>query len=461
MSSKITLSFLSALAGGLVALFVYTRFNEPRIIVFEQAAPQNSRRVSDVPRTDFTAAAHRTLPAVVHIRAGILPSTGISLFDYLFGVPSGPMFYSSGSGVILSTDGYIVTNYHVVENNTPLEVVLYDKRSFPARLIGFDKLTDLALLKIDADSLPNIVLGNSDELEPGQWVLAVGNPFNLNSTVTAGIISAKGRNINIYDEETAIEAFIQTDAAINPGNSGGALVNADGELIGINTAIASYTGSYSGYSFAIPVSIVKKVVTDLIEYGIVNRAMLGVQAIEMTPQLAKRSGMNRIEGVYVSEVEAQGPAGQAGLKAGDIILQIEGRAINTVPEFQEQMNRFSPGDKIMLQVSHHGQRTDLHVILRSPSGSLNYRDEQLKVILGAEFEDLEAGLSSGVRVRGLTAGKLLSAGVKEGFVITHVNREKIENTEEFFVRMRESHGGIFIEGLYPGGETAYYAFGMR
>ncbi len=290
------------------------------------------------PQTDFTLAAENTIHAVVHVKTTIQRQVySDPLMEFFFGIPKSyqqPAQMASGSGVIISQDGYIVTNNHVIDKAHNIRVVLNDKREFDATLVGTDPNTDIALLKIEADSLPTIPFGNSDELKVGEWVLAVGNPFNLTSTVTAGIVSAKARNINILQSSMKIESFIQTDAAVNPGNSGGALVNTRGELVGINTAIASQTGSYAGYSFAVPVSIVEKVVGDIKQFGMVQRAVLGVQIMEITPELQKERNLPTLQGVFVAGVVTGGAADRYGINRGDIITHIDGRTIRTVTDLQ-------------------------------------------------------------------------------------------------------------------------------
>ena len=310
---------------------------------------------------DFTQAAERSVEAVVHVKTKYYRQQQYvdPFYQFFFGRPQQsqqPSAMASGSGVILSNDGYIVTNNHVIEDANEIEVVLNDKRTFTAKLIGTDPNTDLALLKIEATTLPTIEIGNSDDLRVGEWVLAVGNPFNLTSTVTAGIVSAKARSINILNSDMKIESFIQTDAAVNPGNSGGALVNTRGQLVGINTAIASQTGSYAGYAFAIPTAIMQKVVADLRQYGTVQRALLGIRMLDITQQVKDQLSLESMEGVYVGEVISGSAADKAGMKAGDVIVQVDGRPINASSQLQEQIGRKNPGDQITILV-RRGQRS--------------------------------------------------------------------------------------------------------
>ena len=317
---------------------------------------------------DFTQAAERSVEAVVHVKTKYYRQQQYvdPFYQFFFGRPQQsqqPSAMASGSGVILSSDGYIVTNNHVIEDANEIEVVLNDKRTFAAQLIGTDPNTDLALLKIEATGLPTIEIGNSDDLRVGEWVLAVGNPFNLTSTVGAGIVSAKARSINILNSDMKIESFIQTDAAVNPGNSGGALVNTRGALVGINTAIASQTGSYAGYAFAIPTAIMQKVVADLRQYGTVQRALLGIRMLDITQQVKDQLSLESMEGVYVGEVISGSAADKAGMKAGDVIVQVDGRPINASSQLQEQIGRKNPGDQIIILVRRGHRSVSLQVTL--------------------------------------------------------------------------------------------------
>lgn len=318
-----------------------------------------TERVINSAPTSFSYAAELSVNAVVHVKTTYTAQTQYRnidpLLEFFFG-PQGnierqqPVATASGSGVIVSQDGYIVTNNHVIDKASQIEVVLNDKRSFAASLVGTDPSTDIALLKIEADSLPTITMGNSDALRLGEWVLAIGNPFNLTSTVTAGIVSAKARNINILNDNMKIESFIQTDAAVNPGNSGGALVNGQGELVGINTAIASQTGSYAGYAFAVPVNIVKKVVNDIKQYGTVQRAVLGVQIQEITDELKRQNHLTTLQGAYVAGVVEGSAAAVAGIKVGDVLTAINGQQVRTSAELQELIGRCHPGDIIQVNI---------------------------------------------------------------------------------------------------------------
>jgi serine protease Do len=420
---------------------------------------------------NFTEAAEKTVPAVVYVKTtySARNQNYYDPFGSFFGNPQNmPAPQSSGSGVIISNDGYIVTNNHVVDEAAKVEVTLDDKRTFTAKVVGTDPSSDLALLKIDQKNLAFIPYGNSDDVKIGEWALAVGNPFNLTSTVTAGIISAKGRNIHILDNQNfPLESFIQTDAAVNPGNSGGALVNTNGELIGINSAIASNTGAYTGYSFAIPVNIVKKVMDDLLEYGNVQRGFIGISIRDIDQKLADDKNLKTFRGVYVQGLTEGGAAATAGIKTGDVITKVGGIGISTSSELQEQVSRYRPGDKIDVALLRDENEKTVSVVLRNNQGStrLVKTDEAVNV-LGAEFtqaseEELNMlGISSGVKISGLSPGKLRMSGIKEGFIITKIDNTKIGTIEELQKALENKKGGILIEGIYPNGLRAYYGFGL-
>lgn len=341
--------------------------SDQNVIPTHYTASRHDAGASFAP-VDFTEAAERSVEAVVHVKTKYYQQQQYvdPFYQFFFGRPQQsqqPSAMASGSGVILSDDGYIVTNNHVIEGARDIEVVLNDKRTYAAQLIGRDPNTDLALLKIEATNLPVITIGNSDDLKVGEWVLAVGNPFNLTSTVTAGIVSAKARSINILQADMKIESFIQTDAAVNPGNSGGALVNTKGELVGINTAIASQTGSYAGYAFAIPTAIMQKVVGDLRQFGSVQRALLGIRMMDINQEVKDHFGLESMEGVYVAEVVSGTAADKAGMKSGDVIVQVDGRSINSSNQLQEQIGRKNPGDQIVVLVRRGGRSLTLEVTL--------------------------------------------------------------------------------------------------
>lgn len=425
---------------------------------------------------DFTIAAERTVNSVVHVKTEMTGNAPQDPFYYFFsGRPMPPQIIrSSGSGVIISNDGYIVTNNHVIEQAENLEVVLNDRQTYAAKVIGQDATTDLALLKIETEGLPYVTFGNSDQTKVGEWVLAVGNPFNLTSTVTAGIVSAKGRDINILGRDrrtgaSAIESFIQTDAAVNPGNSGGALVNARGELIGINSAIQSSTGSYVGYSFAIPSNIVNKVVDDLKEFGTVQRAFIGVNIRDIDKYLAEQEGISDLNGVYVSGILEKGAAEDAGIKKGDVITKVGGVKVNKVPELQEQISQFRPGDQVTITLNREGEELEKRMVLKNYKGNteiINPESEAVLKSLGAKFgkvpeEELKKlGISEGVKVLQLYSGKLMSAGVQEGFIITRIDKQNVRVVEDVMRILEGKKGGVLIEGIYPNGKERYYGFGM-
>ena len=406
------------------------------------------------------------------------------LFEYFFcfGVrggfqrPQQQPRVGAGSGVIISTDGYIITNNHVIDGADELEVTLNDNRKFPAKIIGADPTTDIALIKIEATDLPTIPFGDSEKLKVGEWVLAVGNPFNLTSTVTAGIVSAKSRgNIGAGGKDRSkIESFIQTDAAVNPGNSGGALVNTKGELVGINTAIYSETGNFAGYSFAVPISIAGKVANDLKQFGTVQRAVLGVliQDPQYVPD-AEKEKVKVFEGAYVGGFAERSSAKEAGIEKGDVIVAVNGVKIKSSSALQEQISKYRPGDKVELTINRNGSTKKFTVELRNAQGSTKVvKGGDSAEVMGAAFKALndeqkrKLGVSYGIEVTGLTSGKLKDAGIKKGFIIMIVNNQKISAPEdlekivESILQGRTEDQGLFIKGFYPNGRTKYYAIDL-
>lgn len=382
-----------------------------------------------------------------------------------------PSRVGTGSGVIISEDGYIVTNNHVVAEADDIEVTLYDNRTYKAKVVGTDPSTDLALLQIKEKGLPVVPLVNSDETQIGQWVLAVGNPMGLNSTVTAGIVSAKGRNINILKDKYAVEDFIQTDAAINPGNSGGALVNLQGGLIGINTAIASATGSFAGYGFAIPANIVNKVIEDLVEYGSVQRGVLGVMIRNLDGNFVKEKGLSVAKGVYVDSLLNNSAAANAGIKPGDIILAVNGQSILTSAALQGMIARYRPGETVSLKVNRNAKEMEIKVVLNNREGNTELASKDNRAIIKALGVDLavvktettkKLEIEGGVLVKKLYPGKLRKhTQMRDGFIITKVNGKQIYAVEDLVERLENKEGGVMLEGVYsdiPG--TYYYAFGL-
>lgn len=470
-----------AILGGLVALRINRMFSSndhPASFTQHEAAKFTlAEKLADVPDVDFVSVANISTPTVVHIKSTSQPtqsgSQQINPFEDFFGPgfrqpQRGPQ-QSSGSGVIIKENGYIVTNNHVVDNASKVEVVLDDKRSYVAEVMGVDPETDLALLKIEEDNLPYLNLGNSDELKVGEWVVAVGNPFNLTSTVTAGIVSAKGRSINLLRQrggDYAVENFIQTDAAVNPGNSGGALVNTSGELIGINTAIASQTGSYSGYSFAIPINLAKKIINDLKEYGEVKRAILGVSIQDITQELADEKGLVDLNGVYVPSVAEDGSADKAGIKDGDVILRINNVAVNKSSELQEQISKYHPGDKVDVAIIRDGKENVITVTLLSKDGEkeiTNTVEREEKKVLGAEIENisrderLSLKIRNGVKISKLGSGELKKKGVPAGFVVTHIDKKPMYTTQDVENALKDKEGSVLIDGVTADGEKEAYA----
>lgn len=458
----------------------------------------------NVTNTDFTQAAESTINGVVSIKSFVTPRNygygnrggggydpfSDPFFEFFFGgtprrqQPQDESDSGSkkapeqqlglGSGVILSADGYIVTNNHVIDGAERLEVTLNDNTTYDAEVVGSDPSTDLALIKIDASDLPVIPVGNSDDLKVGEWVLAVGNPFGFTSTVTTGIVSAKARSISSVthsrNNSMGIESYIQTDAAVNPGNSGGALVNLAGELVGINTAIYSQTGSYSGYSFAIPTSIMSKVVGDLRKYGTVQRAVLGVTITDLTAALAKEKGVTAIKtGVYVSSVAEGSAAEEAGIKDGDVITAINDAEVKSVAQLQEQISRHTPGETVKVTYYRDNKIKSAEVKLLDSKGTTKVRVKGTVEELGCKLETADADLlkklrlSNGVQVSEITNGRFKSAGIKDGFIISDINNGRVKSAEDVkkiydaILADTDSDPVMFITGVYPNGQKKYYA----
>jgi Do/DeqQ family serine protease len=484
MGNKGFLSMLiSSILGGIIAILLFVSFGKSNGNQYasDTSAVNFTNYVFDsadfvVPEgLNFVFAAKSATPSVVHIRTIYRGGrTAQTPFNDFFKEYFGDRYQDyqnpsrgAGSGVIMSADGYIVTNNHVIEGASEIEVVLNDNRSYKADVIGTDPATDIAVIQIKENNLKAISLGNSDGIQIGEWVLAIGNPFEFRSTVTAGIVSAKARNINIIAGRDRLESFIQTDAAVNPGNSGGALVNLKGELVGINTAIASPTGAFAGYSFAIPVSLVQKVVADLTEFGMVQRALLGISIRDVTADLAKEYNLSVIQGVYVIEVNFNSAAAEGGLKAGDVIVAIQDRSVKTVAELQEQVALNRPGNRIKVTYIRDGKTYETMTTLKNASGTTNvvevsnsFRTE------GAIFENLssatksELNLDGGVQISEIETGTWKTAGLKKGFIITKVDKKPIADLEDFIAVVNSAKGnGLLIEGYYPNGDKAYYGIG--
>ena len=494
---------LVAVLGGLIALgganylgWGQTKYVEvngtPTSLTRFANAPET--RVVPAPTDGFVTAADRALPAVVHIKAskpagrggggnpfGIDPDQLPDAFRDLFGNPGRggeddgemPLQQGSGSGVIISSDGYIVSNNHVVEDAETLEVILNDERSYTGTVIGTDPTTDIALIKIEETGLQPIQFANSDEVKVGEWVVAVGNPFSLTSTVTAGIVSAKGRSIDIVRRsggDLAIESFIQTDAVVNPGNSGGALVNQNGDLIGINTAISSPTGVFAGYSFAVPSAIVKKVAEDLREFGVVQRGLLGARIQQINTAFAKDKDIKRNNGVYVAEVVAGSAAQEAGLEAGDVILSVDGVTTLRSSELLEQLGRHRPGDKVELGVDRNGKERSFTVTLKNSDGNtdviLPSAAPEAVASLGAEFENLPADYAKELGVEGVAIADLGNGllaeqtRVREGFILTRVNGRSVKNVDQLEGLLESAKGPITLEGVYPDDTSQTYKYAI-
>lgn len=474
--------------GGTLPLATYVVMNTSQTKLSDQVIDGN--RINALPanfngfdqNVDFTGASENTINSVVHVTTKVVQTTfQRDIFqEFFYGPGAGGREFKqygsgAGSGVIVSSEGYIVTNNHVIDNASEIEVILNDNSKYTAKVVGADPATDIAVLKIEGSGFQPIPLGNSDDLKIGEWVLAVGNPFNLTSTVTAGIVSAKARNINLLSERSGkeivpIESFIQTDAAVNPGNSGGALVNTRGELVGINTAIASQTGSYSGYSFAVPVNLVQKVMRDLIDYGIVQRGYLGVQISDISQEIKEKNKLPNLKGVFVAKVIEDGSADKAGLKEGDVILKIGNKEVNSVASLQEEIGKRRPGDKVSITVRRKdGDEEIKELILRNKEGEMTLvSKEEIKknVALGAKFAELtakekkELNISYGVKIKTLAAGKLKSLGLTEGTIITKINNEPIETVEQLTTKLNGMNRGILLEIMSESGRKDYVGFGL-
>lgn len=480
--TKSIISLTLGLTGGFIAFFVADGFSgkNPGDISYQHqiVGPGMVRQVAQTGdegqagpgSVDFREAAKKSVPGVVHVKTIQMGReyVGNPFLDYWFGnqpdTREVPRNMGYGSGVIISDDGYIITNNHVVEGSDRVLVVLNDKRQFEAQVVGKDPNTDIALLKIDAKELPYIEYGNSDDVALGEWVLAVGNPYNLTSTVTAGIISAKARELG---GKMNLESFLQTDAAVNPGNSGGALVNAKGELIGINTAIQSPTGSYSGYAFAVPVNIARKVVGDLKEYGKVQRAVIGIQMIELNPVLSKELSTDETVGIYVNDVIKGGAAEKAGMKKGDVIKQINGIEVKTAPEFQEQMVKYNPGNTATFNLVRDGKPMDLGVVLQNTYGDTALAGKEDFGVMGVKVEPLSKDdryryrLNKGVKIKEIKNGKFKSAGLGEGFIIVQINDQVIYDQNDLSRAIDSvNDGGVFVTAVSPKGKIEYFAFSL-
>jgi len=462
-------------AGGIAGAFFINKMN-PKLVVLEQSNAES--KVSQVNfkgmanfSTDFVTASQASTQGVVFIKT---LTNQRAYQDPFYDFWSGMDFFgrrgpvaSSGSGVILSADGYIVTNFHVVKDADQIEVITNNnKQSYAAKIIGTDPSSDLALLKIDGKNLPHLTIGNSDNVQVGEWVLAVGNPFNLTSTVTAGIVSAKGRNINIVNNQFPIESFIQTDAAINPGNSGGALVDLEGRLIGINTAIASNTGSYNGYGFAIPVNIVAKIVKDLVEFKEVQRGFTGLDVKDIDASTAGRLNLTNNHGVWVDHVLAEGPGDQAGIQSGDIVLKINDKDIDSKANFDEQIAYLRPNDKVKIEYLRSGKisSTNLKLLNQAGTTAIMRKGTVGSANLGADFQPIsklekdKLNIKSGYRISNIKGGKIAQMGIQEGFVITSINKKDFNDVTDLIKALETARGQVVIEGVFANGGRGVFSF---
>lgn len=468
---------LVCVGSSLLSVFLYSQFFQSHRVVWSEQGGEsrytglveklfntrsNTSFHSAAP-TNFIESAEIATPAVVNIRA--LLETGGGMFS------GGSMTGSSGSGVILSPDGYVVTNHHVVERSTDIKVTLADKREYKARLVGSDASTDIALLKIDEADLPFVVFGNSDSVRVGEWVLAVGNPFNLESTVTAGIVSAKGRNINILGGGSSIESFIQTDAAVNPGNSGGALVNTAGELIGVNTAIITESGSYEGYSFAVPSNLVQKIIRDLREFGVVQRAFLGVGIQDLDAETARELELPNAEGALINRIANGGAAADASLEIGDVLISVNGSKVRSTSELQEYVGRYRPGEAVSLEYWRNGKKYRNRVMLKDSNNSTGVaraRGDELENELGFALRDLTKEEKRKLRVQGSIVTSVRRGSVvydtnmQPGFIISSVNGNRITTAAEAIEAIQNAYNTLSLDGYYEGEPDLYsYRFKKR
>jgi len=469
----VSIAFMAGLAGAFVCfkIFVSKPTNTQQDLSFGTVSYNDPASFPSVPSpsstntpgdaVDFSEAATRAIPSVVYINS-ISQGASYSYWDLMFGGGGAQTRVSSGSGVIFSQDGYIVTNNHVVGSAERIEAI-YNKRVYDAELIGTDPSTDLAVLKINDTGLPAIAMGNSTTLQVGEWVVAVGNPFSLSSTVTVGIVSAKGRRIGILEDKFPIESFIQTDAAINPGNSGGALVNKSGELVGINTAILSRTGSYTGYAFAVPVDIAKKVVDDLIKYGVAQKAFFGGKVVDYDFQNAKKYKLNtnvkNFNGVLMERVEEVGPASEAGLEPGDIITKLNDVAINSTSAFEEELSYRYPGDKINVTYFRNTKPTNVTITLVNRAGTTEKVKRKIynSEIMGAQLEATDYG----VKIFKITEGYMKKLGVPENYTIISINRVRVNDPQEVIEFFEKYKGRVNLHGMNGAREAIPYNFMLR
>jgi len=470
-----------ALLGAAIALFAYSKLDEKPSGVLAKDTSNVEIRNAEALLTslsmqegqiDFTYAAELTVHAVVHVRTKSLvgPQASNPIMEWFYGerYTRPREVQGFGSGVIISADGYIITNNHVIEDAENVEVKLNDNRTFEAEVVGRDPSTDIALLKIKATGLPFVKYGDSDQLRLGEWVLAVGNPFNLTSTVTAGIVSAKGRSLGILDDDLRIESFIQTDAALNMGNSGGALVNTKGLLVGITSAIVSPSGAYAGNSFAIPVTIVKKVVEDLKQYGEVQRAIIGVNITEVTQDDAEKYKLSEVKGARIASVVPDGSAATAGLKEDDIIIKFNGVSVGTPTELQVQVGKYRPGDRVNITYVRNGKEITVPVTLKNVAGNTNLVTPGMRGtsgnVYGARLESIGSAdkdkfnVDYGVKIIDLNEGMFRDLGLKEGYIILSINGRKIRSASEVRQILKNEDDLKSIEGIQSNGMLFSFSF---
>ena len=480
---NMTTVLLSILAGGLTAFGVVKATapqsaSEPTTVVTDAAGNTVEYRtvnLADSDYPDFTYAAETAVESVVYVEVTVQSqSRSIDPFEFFFGFGNGYGFgqpreqRGSGSGVIIRPDGYIVTNNHVVAGATSIQVTLNNNQQYEATVVGTDPATDVAIIKVDATNLPAIALGNSDALRLGEWVLAIGSPLGaqLRSTITAGIVSAKGRSMPDNSGEFKIESFIQTDAAVNPGNSGGALVNKKGELVGINTAIVSQTGSYTGYSFAVPVNIVKRVADDLMDFGSVKRALLGITMGTVDKKFADEMKLSFVSGVYINEVLKGSAAEKAGLKKNDVIVAIDGQKVMDASSVQAKVNNYHPGDKATITYIRDGKQQEAQVVFQAViQGEAVVQTDGGVIFYGATLKEADTetlrrlGLKGGVEIVTLSSGKMAEAGAREGSIITYVNGAAVSKPEEVVTKAKKASRAIYVEGVDKNGRSFYFGFG--
>lgn len=469
----ILLVIACACIAGFTAYGVVKTNPSVQTVVSSDGSAYRTVNLSEEQYPDFTFAAESAVDAVVYVKvsstaqAAQMPG---SIFDFFFGYEGTPQMprerVGSGSGVIIREDGYIVTNNHVIKDATKIEVTLNNNKTYTATLVGADPATDVALIKIDAAGLPTVPFGDSDKLRLGEWVIAIGSPYDLRSTITAGIVSAKGRSMPNYTGEFKIESFIQTDAAVNPGNSGGALVDKAGNLVGINTAIISETGSYAGYSFAVPVNIVKRIVSDLIDFGSVKRALLGITMQNLDEKKVSELKLSSANGVYVYEVASGSAAAEAGIKEGDVLVAIDSVKVTDGASVQAAVSNYRPGDSALVTIVRDGKELQKEVVFKGTASETGSVDEEGAVAFyGAKLKEADTrvlrqlGLKKGVEIVSVGEGKVKDAGVTDGFIILYVNNKAVSKPQDVIDIVKKADRAVYVEGVTPSGKASYFGFG--